>query len=403
MCREIQSYDRTLENEMIVFFERIQTSFTETLTNLKEYSDRRNISHVITGSCRKNDYLKKYMRGYKQNDSSYHLTIEENRDKNLKTCIYDKNTTSTFNDIIGICLKRLPLSKIKPAAAKILGITPDTKGYRFDCNLMIRNLQPTLTTVTDFTVTMEVKRTQYLQKTMPDGGWFLCGTAVGIITSSAIFCAVWKHSTYKNRKIEKHRKNTTEEAIASVYHDIDEYELMPIYRDTVKRERFIKPRDILPRTCTMHTNKSQSVTKDGDSNMDANKDIDEEYESREMKHTEQSNGIVDFDCYRQDDHGLTIKLEENRESDPYFVLAKRKSSIKNPEEFKDQDPEPDSETVDVKVHFSDSYGGPTDTREQGEGIITENKTSLSDDCDDKHDDDTYFVIDSTPCPACPDI
>ncbi|XP_062579898.1 uncharacterized protein LOC134241897 [Saccostrea cucullata] len=451
MCREIQGYNRTLENEMIRFFEHIQAPFNETLKILKEYSDKSKIpTHEITGSCRKNDYLLNHILGYKQNASAYQVTIEENRGKYLKMCIYDKDINITFNDIVGICLERrlLPLM-LSAAVIKRLGIDNRTDGQSFDCSL-IQNSQPTLTTVTDFTVKMKVKRTQYLQKTIPDGWWFLFGSAVGIIASSAVFCTVWKYSVYKKGKTEKQRKCTKEEN-NSVYQDIDEYELMPIYRDPEKRERMIGPVHILPGTYAIPTDKIQTSGNKSDSVMNANGD--EEYQEAKLTHTGQSNGhglvseskkntennpyfvlaketsgvknheeiedqepdsvmdaikdseqtkmthtgqyksSVDFDGLREKDHGVASETKGNTENNPYFVLAKETSVLRDPEEI--EDPDHNSETLDEEVDLSISYSCSADAKKQYEDIVNENITSLSDDYDGKDDiNDTYFVIDS---------
>ncbi|XP_062580139.1 uncharacterized protein LOC134242122 [Saccostrea cucullata] len=453
MCREIQGYDRTLENEMMQFFEYIQTPFTETLKILKEYSDNSKSSkHVITGTCRKNDNLLNYVLGYRQNESAYQLSIEEIIGNNLKMCIYDKDN-STFNDIVGICLKKSHIRKVPSAASKKLGIDDSTDGHLFDCNLIQKILQPTLTTAIGSTVRMEVKRTPYLQKTIPDGWWFLFGSAVGIIASSTVFCTVWKYSVYKKRKTEKQRKHTKEEN-ASVYQDIDEYELMPIYRDPAKKERLMGPRQILPGTYAMPDdkikslgNKSDSVlnankdenhqetkmTHTGQSNghglvseskentennpyfvlaketsgvrnpeetedqepdsvMDAIKDFDVESEKTKMTHTAQYKSNVDFDGLKQD-HGMAPESQKNTENNPYFVLAKETSGLRNPKEI--EDPDANSETLDEEVALSISYSCPADAKKQYEDIVNENITSLSDDCDGKNDiNDTYFVIDS---------
>nr|XP_022297950.1 uncharacterized protein LOC111107186 isoform X3 [Crassostrea virginica] len=78
----------------------------------------------------------------------------------------------------------------------------------------------------------------------PNGGWFACGVALGLFLSSLVFVFVWFRKSLAQRKIDNIRRETASDRkanVSSCYMDIDQYELIPIYKDPALNNRFTKP------------------------------------------------------------------------------------------------------------------------------------------------------------------
>nr|XP_022297949.1 uncharacterized protein LOC111107186 isoform X2 [Crassostrea virginica] len=89
-----------------------------------------------------------------------------------------------------------------------------------------------------------IRRSMDEHNAFPNGGWFACGVALGLFLSSLVFVFVWFRKSLAQRKIDNIRRETASDRkanVSSCYMDIDQYELIPIYKDPALNNRFTKP------------------------------------------------------------------------------------------------------------------------------------------------------------------
>ncbi|XP_048739835.2 uncharacterized protein LOC125654096 isoform X2 [Ostrea edulis] len=211
---------RSSENEITKVLEKVNGNITQILTIWGETLS----SHEIQ-NCR-HDFVM-HFREYNLNASSYSLTMESFKEHQyFNVCFHVENDNIGANGVTKLCITKTPLANLHKEgnkAAKVLGITENTQGYLMKCT--VTESLKTSTSSKNQTKKFAYGSSGIKLKAFPDSGWFICGMAVGIITSSIVFCAIWNYNLLKHRKMEKIKKKHEVED-EPIYH-----ELKPIYRD----------------------------------------------------------------------------------------------------------------------------------------------------------------------------
>nr|XP_022301418.1 uncharacterized protein LOC111109543 isoform X2 [Crassostrea virginica] len=181
----------------------------------------------------------------------------------MEVCLQDKIKSSNSKDLTEMCLQKSLLNSFlkDSKASKILGHDNSEGGDRINCSLTTRKIQKETqekhtkekgtesSTENDMTHSKSVSGT-LIRSSMdehnafPNGGWFACGVALGLFLSSLVFVFVWFRKSRVQRKIDNIRRETASDRkanVSSCYMDIDQYELIPIYKDPALNNRFTKP------------------------------------------------------------------------------------------------------------------------------------------------------------------
>ncbi|XP_078340277.1 uncharacterized protein LOC111108094 isoform X1 [Crassostrea virginica] len=264
-------YDRNVENELMKGMASLGQIFKEFNDTLNEYQSQPDgnyrKSHVVDSSCTSNESLEFFqIFNARINQGSIIPQVKIKMEKTvhyMEVCLQDKIRNSTSKDLKEMCLQKSSLrSVLKDSNAnKILGHADSEGGDRINCSLTTRKIQKethekhTKENGTESSKENEMTHSKSLSgafirssmdehNAFPNGGWFACGVSLGLFLSSVVFVFVWFRKSLAQRKTDNIRRGTATDRktkVSSCYMDIDQYELIPIYKDPALNNRFTKP------------------------------------------------------------------------------------------------------------------------------------------------------------------
>nr|XP_022299357.1 uncharacterized protein LOC111108091 isoform X2 [Crassostrea virginica] len=237
-------YDRNVENEMMEGMASLGQIFKEFNDTLNEYQSQPDVknrkSHVVDSSCLSNEsfeFFRNFNARISQGSIFPQVKIKMEKTVHyMEVCLQDKIRNSTSKDLTEMCLQKSSLKSVlkDSKANKILGHVDSERGDRINCSLTTRKIQKeTHEKHTKENGTESSKE----HNAFPNGGWFACGVALGLFLSSVVFVFVWFRKSLAQRKTDNIRKTK----VSSCRMDIDQYELIPIYKDPALNNRLTKP------------------------------------------------------------------------------------------------------------------------------------------------------------------
>nr|XP_022297939.1 uncharacterized protein LOC111107185 isoform X1 [Crassostrea virginica] len=264
-------YDRNVENEMMEGMASLGQIFKEFNDTLNEYQSQSDVnngkSHVVDSSCLSNEsfeFFRNFNARISQGSIFPQVKIKMEKTVHyMEVCLQDKIRNSTSKFLTEMCLQKYSLKSVlkDSKANEILGHVDSERGDRINCSLTTRKIQKethekhTKENGTESSKENEMTHSKSLSGTFirssmdehnafPNGGWFACGVSLGLFLSSVVFVFVWFRKSLAQRKTNNIRRGTATDRktnVSSCYMDIDQYELIPIYKDPAFNNRFTKP------------------------------------------------------------------------------------------------------------------------------------------------------------------
>nr|XP_022297942.1 uncharacterized protein LOC111107185 isoform X3 [Crassostrea virginica]XP_022297943.1 uncharacterized protein LOC111107185 isoform X3 [Crassostrea virginica]XP_022297944.1 uncharacterized protein LOC111107185 isoform X3 [Crassostrea virginica]XP_022297945.1 uncharacterized protein LOC111107185 isoform X3 [Crassostrea virginica] len=247
---------------------QIFKEFNDTLNEYQSQSDVNNgKSHVVDSSCLSNEsfeFFRNFNARISQGSIFPQVKIKMEKTVHyMEVCLQDKIRNSTSKFLTEMCLQKYSLKSVlkDSKANEILGHVDSERGDRINCSLTTRKIQKethekhTKENGTESSKENEMTHSKSLSGTFirssmdehnafPNGGWFACGVSLGLFLSSVVFVFVWFRKSLAQRKTNNIRRGTATDRktnVSSCYMDIDQYELIPIYKDPAFNNRFTKP------------------------------------------------------------------------------------------------------------------------------------------------------------------
>lgn len=240
-------YDRSSENNIMEGLEIIGTYFTEFNEILVGYvSQPSPTKHEFKASCR-NETVKTFFQKIIRKSSL--KVIVRNTTKQLSLCFSEEQDQPVSGGVNEICLQKQTIENHlnNSKAKKVLG--DDVGGDIISCSVNVRHRLISTQSATTNTVRASTQSAHQfndsrnaINSSITSAGWFTGGVALGFLTSALILLLVWIYNSYKQRRKERSKDKKSRKKMPTVYEDIDEYEMIPIYRDCEAHCRLTRPK-----------------------------------------------------------------------------------------------------------------------------------------------------------------
>lgn len=319
-------YDRSNEKIIMEGLEIIGTYFKEFNKTLADYVSDPSKKHELKGSCRNATVKTSFQEISRKSNLK---VIIRNTTEQLSLCFSEVLDQPVPEEVNEICLHRQSIKKSlkNSKAGKFFG--ENGGGDSISCSIKVkRDVIPTQSTNINTVITSTQSAyefnvsTKAINSTVMNVGWFAGGVALGFLTSTLILLLVWLYKSYQQRGKEIYKKKNDKKKMSTVYEDIDEYEMIPIYRDCEAHCRLTSPKKVVHKAQTL--NKEQL----GETSPDHYFGIEEDKTTVHISncHSESDARMSSSSC---EDQSSATQITFIEQTDTYFVLENNKDRADN--------------------------------------------------------------------------